>query len=126
MTYSERLKDPRWQRKRLEVMQRDGFKCRDCGSETETLHVHHCHYERGAPWETNSVFMLTLCDKCHKSRQEMECVLTKMCGKILAETSQQRLAIHVDRVAKAHNQGLLFKMFVAVDKTGKEAIPYGW
>ena len=27
--YVEKLKDPRWQRKRLEIMQRDGFRCRE-------------------------------------------------------------------------------------------------
>jgi len=52
MTYSEKLKDPRWQRKRLEVMQRDDFTCRNCGAKDKTLHIHHVRYLKGfEPWE---------------------------------------------------------------------------
>jgi hypothetical protein len=39
MTYSEKLKDPRWQKKRLEVMKRDDFKCKLCNDETTTLQI---------------------------------------------------------------------------------------
>lgn len=34
-TYYELLKDPRWQRKRLEVMQRANFECEDCHKKSE-------------------------------------------------------------------------------------------
>lgn len=71
-TYSEKLKSPRWQAKRLSIMQRDGFACRDCSAEDKTLHVHHCHYEKGEPWEIDEQFLLTLCEKCHKRRGELE------------------------------------------------------
>ena len=64
-TYSDKLKDPRWQRKRLEIMDRDGWKCRNCGDEKSTLHVHHWFYD-GEPWEINSKFLSTLCEKCHE------------------------------------------------------------
>ena len=72
MTYSEKLKDPRWQRKRTEILNRDGFKCRDCGADDKTLHVHHCFYERGEPWKTRDGLLLTLCKDCHKTLGEME------------------------------------------------------
>jgi hypothetical protein len=66
MTYSEKPKDPRWQRKRLEIMERDGFKCIKCKAENQTLHVHHVAYLRGkAPWEHPDSGMITLCVKCH-------------------------------------------------------------
>lgn len=39
--YSEKLKNPRWQKKRLEIFERDGWKCRACQDEKSTLHVHH-------------------------------------------------------------------------------------
>jgi len=29
-TYAEKLKHPLWQRKRLEILNRDGFKCAQC------------------------------------------------------------------------------------------------
>ena len=31
MGYSEKLKDPRWQKKRLEILERDNFRCQYCG-----------------------------------------------------------------------------------------------
>jgi 5-methylcytosine-specific restriction endonuclease McrA len=30
-TYSELLKSPKWQKKRLEIMSRDKFTCKKCG-----------------------------------------------------------------------------------------------
>lgn len=69
-TYSEKLKDPRWQRKRLEIMQRDGFKCRNCDDDKSTLHVHHWEYS-GEPWEANDDDMMTYCDKCHEMAHDL-------------------------------------------------------
>lgn len=63
-TYSEKLKDPRWQKKRLEVMSRDEFKCRLCWDDKTTLHVHHTKYN-GEPWEADSDCLVTLCEHCH-------------------------------------------------------------
>ena len=65
-TYSEKLRDPRWQRKRLEIMQRDNFTCQKCESTEKTLNVHHCYYETGnEPWEYPSASLVTLCFDCH-------------------------------------------------------------
>jgi hypothetical protein len=66
MTYAEKLRDPRWQKKRLEVFNRDNFKCRCCKAGTETLHVHHKHYEKDKePWEYDLDYLITLCEDCH-------------------------------------------------------------
>ncbi len=66
-TYSEKLRDPRWQRKRLEVMQRDDFACQKCGAKDKTLNVHHMIYRKGAePWEYPLNLLLTLCEPCHE------------------------------------------------------------
>jgi len=72
MTYLEKLKDPRWQKKRLHICERDGWKCRDCLDENETLHIHHAHYVKGDPWETPDEYLMTLCAPCHESRQKLE------------------------------------------------------
>lgn len=65
-TYAEMLKDPRWQKKRLEIMQRDNFTCQHCGCKTNTLHVHHMNYRKThKPWEYEDCELITLCDKCH-------------------------------------------------------------
>ena len=52
MEYDELLKDPRWQRKRLEAMQADKFTCQMCFRSDKPLNVHHKKYIQGAaPWE---------------------------------------------------------------------------
>jgi len=65
-TYSEKLKDPRWQKKRLEVLQRDDFCCLRCLDSESTLAVHHLFYIRGRnPWEYPMWSLETLCESCH-------------------------------------------------------------
>jgi len=68
MTYSEKLKDPRWQQTRLKVMERDGFACRECRSKTDTLHVHHSYYvSKRDPWQYPLKTLVTLCKDCHEA-----------------------------------------------------------
>jgi Restriction endonuclease len=65
--YSDLLKDPRWQKKRLEVMKRDNFTCQICGDNLSTLNVHHKHYKNGLrPWEYKNDDYITLCECCHQ------------------------------------------------------------
>lgn len=65
-TYAELLLDPRWQRRRLEVFQRDGWRCRCCRTATRQLHAHHIAYLKGlAPWEYEEHWLISLCDRCH-------------------------------------------------------------
>jgi hypothetical protein len=64
-TYSEKLKDPRWQRKRLKIMQRDDFTCTLCGDSKSTLNVHHWEY-KGEPWDVDNDNLSTVCVTCHE------------------------------------------------------------
>lgn len=65
--YAEKLKDPRWQKMRLKIMERDDFACQYCGENENTLHVHHVEYRRGAdPWDYREYQLLTVCEHCHK------------------------------------------------------------
>lgn len=69
--YSELLQDPRWQKKRVEVLLRDEFRCQHCGSKEETLHVHHLRYEKGKmPWEYDNGELITLCHRCHEAESK--------------------------------------------------------
>lgn len=71
MKYAIKYKDPRWQRKRLEVMQRDGFACICCGEGEEMLNVHHSYYVAGRdPWEYPDSSLITLCQSCHRGFSE--------------------------------------------------------
>jgi 5-methylcytosine-specific restriction endonuclease McrA len=64
--YASERKDPRWQRKRLEIMQRDGFACSNCRSAKNTLHVHHRYYVKNRPcWAYPDFALVALCDGCH-------------------------------------------------------------
>ncbi len=66
-TYSEKLRDPRWQRKRLEIMNRDNFECQRCHSATSTLNVHHRAYLKNRdPWDYQDHMLTTLCEPCHE------------------------------------------------------------
>lgn len=65
--YSELLRSPKWQRKRLEIMQRDNWKCKSCNDDLKELHVHHLRYTVDNPWEEIDENLITLCDSCHKA-----------------------------------------------------------
>lgn len=70
-SYSELLKDPRWQKKRLQIMERDKFMCRECGDTESTLNVHHLFYNpHNLPWEYDESELKTLCESCHKGMHE--------------------------------------------------------
>lgn len=71
--YSEKLKHPKWQKKRLEIMQRDNFTCRICGDTETTLNIHHLKYINSAnPWDIDDEYLITLCEHCHKEVEEFK------------------------------------------------------
>jgi len=73
MNYSEKLKDPRWQKKRLEILERDNFTCKLCGDTKTTLHVHHKKYFKDKdPWDINNKYLITLCEHCHIELSEIK------------------------------------------------------
>jgi len=64
--YWKLLQRPEWQRKRLEIMQRDDFTCLRCNDKDETLNVHHSYYISGRdPWLYPDYSLRTLCKSCH-------------------------------------------------------------
>lgn len=69
--YYEKLRDPRWQKKRLEILQRDNWSCQACFDETSMLAVHHLYYVNGRePWEYPGTALVTLCSSCHEEEEE--------------------------------------------------------
>lgn len=69
-SYREKIKDPRWQRKRLLIMDRDGWACQKCRDKTKCLNVHHKFYIPGLePWEYKDEDLVTLCEDCHEKLQ---------------------------------------------------------
>jgi len=66
MTYKRKLANPLWQKKRLEILERDKWTCRLCTDNRIELHVHHEYYTNGLePWEYKDECYVTLCSHCH-------------------------------------------------------------
>lgn len=105
MTYAEQLRHPLWQKKRLEILQRDDFECRNCNDRETTLHVHHGTYIKGRLlWEVPDDTLITLCEKCHDIFERVKSQFSLAFGsltlddqiRILAETQAQRSLFEPD------------------------------
>lgn len=64
LSYAQKLLDPRWQKRRIEILNRDEYSCVYCGDNKNQLQVHHETYY-GDPWEINPDNLKTLCCHCH-------------------------------------------------------------
>ena len=106
MKYSDKLKDPRWQKKRLEIFERDEFTCQKCGDNESTLSVHHLRYIRGKnPWEYPNEKLMTLCESCHSEEYEM---MDEVCGCLIEQIKDKGFLSHdVDRITSGINKLIL-------------------
>jgi 5-methylcytosine-specific restriction endonuclease McrA len=67
VTYQEKLKDPRWQKKRLKILERDSWCCQICHDGNSSLNIHHLQYQKGLdPWEYEDDKLLTICEAHHE------------------------------------------------------------
>ena len=66
--FLEKYRDVRWQKLRLEILERDQWKCVICGSKDSHLNVHHPVYHPYAegPWDYDHEQLITLCRRCHE------------------------------------------------------------
>lgn len=62
--YAEKLRDPRWQKKRLQILARDNWSCFWCGDTEGAMHVHITYYDGREPWDTWDECLLTVCEDC--------------------------------------------------------------
>lgn len=101
MDYSEKLKDPRWQKKRLKVFERDNFSCILCQDKETTLNVHHERYLKN-PWDANLSDLTTLCKYCHAIVEDLKKVNCK--------------AVHVEIINNNHCVYVSnkYKFFIAI------------
>jgi hypothetical protein len=90
----EKYKDPRWQKKRLEILERDNFTCVICCEKEKTLHVHHRKYlnkitKQGIfwedPWNYPDELLVTLCEECHEIETENMKIVLHDLGEMLKE-----------------------------------------
>jgi hypothetical protein len=68
--YAQKLKDPRWQKKRLEILNRDEWACQKCYDDESMLTVHHRRYLPDKdPWDYPDGLLITLCESCHEEER---------------------------------------------------------
>lgn len=72
MTYTEKLKSPKWQKKRLEILERDNFTCQKCEDTETTLHIHHIKYTSDEIWNEPDRNLITLCEHCHTEIEDIK------------------------------------------------------
>lgn len=65
-SYADKLKNPLWQKKRLEILDRDNFKCVHCESQDRELHVHLKYDFKKEIWELDNDCYETVCKLCHE------------------------------------------------------------
>ncbi len=84
--YWELLRDPRWQRRRLEVLQSANFTCAHCRDTTSELQVHHTHYKKGCkPWEYDGLDLVCLCKPCHEKVTQGLSIIRALVGYLTHE-----------------------------------------
>ena len=111
MTYLEKLKDPRWQKKRLEILQRDEWICQCCFDTESTLNVHHRIYSKNKePWDYDNKYLLTLCEECHaeekNQRKEEEQLLLHVLREKFLTAEINSLAIGFHNMELVHLPGV--------------------
>lgn len=72
--YQRQLKDPRWQKRRLDIMNRDKWTCKNCDDSESTLTVHHKSYRMtdgkfADIWDYADDDLITLCEACHEEEE---------------------------------------------------------
>ncbi|MGL5790077.1 MAG: HNH endonuclease [Bacteroidales bacterium] len=73
INYKEDYKSIQWQKRRLDILSRAGFKCELCGCDNEQLHVHHKYYTEGNRiWEYDDRCLIALCESCHTEEHECD------------------------------------------------------
>lgn len=86
-SYFDKLKDPRWQKLRLQMLNEAGFACEECGAEDNTLHVHHTYYEYGKdPWDYPQSSLKVYCEDCHDNAHKLKKWLQRLlCMRSISE-----------------------------------------
>jgi hypothetical protein len=99
--YQRLLRDPRWQKRRLEVLNMAEWKCEDCGDGKESLEIHHCAYRADTdPWEYGDNLLMCLCMRCHRKRQESERDFRVEIGKITRKVPLKCLEMVMGEILK--------------------------
>lgn len=65
-SYADKLRDPRWENRRMWFVRKHGAWCRSCKRKGIEFQVHHKVYRKGVePWDHTDDEMILLCRGCH-------------------------------------------------------------
>ena len=96
-TYVEKLRDPRWQRRRLEIFQRDNWTCQLCSRTDLELHVHHLYRTTKDPWDEPdlrlTVESLLKSFRLHRENELLVADLKRKNSELETERAQQLLPV---------------------------------
>jgi hypothetical protein len=84
--YSEKLKDPRWQGKRLEMFDKSDNKCNHCGCNgiDNPLQLHHRYYRlHTEPWDYPDHWFIVLCEDCHRIEHQYDYIFESLIDEIM-------------------------------------------
>lgn len=85
-SYRSQYLDPRWQKKRLEVMQERHFTCEICYAKDQTLNVHHKQYISNKDvWDYENCQLSVICQDCHKQLHEQPDFINEVISRIPQE-----------------------------------------
>lgn len=131
LTYAEKLKSPKWQKKRLEILNLRGFKCELCNNEEKELHVHHRFYLKGRqPWQYDNDIFQVLCSDCHeKQHKEPNAIIKEVIPK-----KYEKLIRLIEAIELFDIDNLMFILDENVNVIGANetfrllsiALNYGW
>lgn len=118
MSYADLLRDPRWQRRRVEILERDNRKCRECGM-VEKLQVHHRWYEFGLqPWEYDDSALVTLCESCHE-RVTMATRKIKALQRMMSVQETETALAKIEAARKQPRPPVYNAMYIVEDEHGE-------
>ena len=114
--YSQKLKDPRWQKKRLEILERDEWTCQICQDSSTMLVVHHRKYLPDAePWDYPDNLLVTLCEDCHdlerKLRPEYEKLILDCLQSAFFADDLRELALGFSNIKLLHASEVVASVF---------------
>jgi len=120
--YAAKFRDPRWQRKRLRILNRDNWTCTDCGETEKELQVHHGYYESKLdPWEYDDDTLHTLCDECHQWANDLRRDIHFETAKLSIEV-QHELLIFVAAMRNHMNHGQMLCLLNEASKAARKGL----
>ncbi|MGE4518930.1 MAG: DnaB-like helicase C-terminal domain-containing protein [Desulfobacteraceae bacterium] len=127
--YSEKLKNPKWQKKRLEIMERDEWKCKICQDSENELVVHHKRYLKDLePWEYDKNDLITLCVNCHEKEHSVldSFLVSRGIDEFVTNIDEKTICIHsglksLDKIIGGFQKGEVITL-ASAPSVGKTAL----